>query len=288
MRKLIAAACAAALALLPGCGEGEPNSLFDAAGYHVRGDTVYYLRAFPGSASVIDGADATSFEVLDRTYAKDASRVYVDGAPLPDADPAIFALLERQGFAADGRHVWAHATVRSDDPEHFEFLAADLTKDRSHVYWADGSVLSDDPGGFEVVSDVDHYVFTKDAEAVHVNGAAIVGAEPATFRVLDGAYSRDARGAFYFTDPMPDADLESLEVLEGPYARDARHAYWMGKTIPGADPASFTVLNGDFECTADATRAFYRDTVIDGAVPAAFPSGKAVTNCSESFISFAE
>jgi hypothetical protein len=34
-----------------------PNSLFDAAGYHVTDDTVYYLNAFPGKAFQIDGAD---------------------------------------------------------------------------------------------------------------------------------------------------------------------------------------------------------------------------------------
>lgn len=288
MRKLVAAVCAAAVALLPGCGRGEPNSLFDTAGYHVRGDTVYYLQAFPGDASEIEGADVASFEVLDPTYAKDSSRVYVDGAPLPDADPKTFALLDEPGFAADRGHVWAHRTLRSEDPEHFEFLPANLTRDRTHVYWSDGSVLSDDTEHFEIVSNVDYYTFTKDATTVHVNGNPIAGADPVTFRVLEGAYARDADGAFYFSDPMPDADADSLEVLEGPYARDVRNAYWMGKTIPGADASSFTVLNGDFECTADTERAYYRDVVIADADPAEFPPGKSVTNCSSTFIAFAE
>ena len=286
MRRVIAAVCTLAVALLPACGK-EPNSLFDAAGYHVRGDTVFYLRAFPGDAFEIAGADAATFEVLDRTYARDASRVYVDGRVLPDADPATFELLDRPNFAKDARHVFRHDDVASDDPAHFELLEAELSKDSQYVYWSDGSVLSDDPQHFEIVSTVDYYTFTKDRSAVHVNGTEIAGADPATFRVLRGAYARDDAGAFYFTDAMPLADADALEVLEGSYARDTAHAYWMGKVIDGADPMSFVVLNGNFECTADATRAYYRDVVIAGAVPSEFPPDKAVTNCSETSISFA-
>lgn len=288
MRKLIAATCAASVVLIAGCGRGEPNSLFDAAGYHVRGDTVYYLQAFPGAADEMPGVDVDSFEALDRTYAKDAARVYLDGRPLADADPATFVLLDRPNLAKDARHVYARDRVVSDDPEHYELLDANLAKDSSHVYWSDGSVLSEDPAHFEIVSNRDYYTYTRDATTAHVNGAPIVGADPTSFRVLAGGYSRDDAGAFYFTDAMPDANAADLEVLEASYARDRAHAYWMGKAIPGADAASFVVLNADFECTADATRAFYRDTVIAGADPVTFPKGKAVTGCSETGITFVE
>ncbi|MCP9271380.1 DKNYY domain-containing protein [Mycolicibacterium arenosum] len=288
MRKLIAAMCAASVVLIPACGRGEPNSLFDAAGYHVRGDTVYYLRAFPGAADEMQGVDVNSFEVLDRTYAKDAAQVYLDGRPLADADPATFVLLDRPNHAKDARYVYARDRVVSDDPEHYELLDANLSKDSAHVYWSDGSVLSDDPANFEIVSNRDYYTYTRDGTTVHVNGTPITAADPATFRVLAGGYSRDDAGAFYFTDAMPDANAAELEVLEGAYARDRAHAYWMGAVIPGADAASFVVLNGDFECTADATRAYYRDTVIADADPAAFPKDKAVTGCSETGITFRE
>jgi hypothetical protein len=58
--------------------------------------------------------------------------------------------------------------------------------------------------------------------------------------------------------------------------------------IGGADPATFRVLNAAFECSADAARAYYRQTVIAGADPRSFPPDRAVTNCSETTISFAE
>ena len=285
MRRLIAAVSVAMLAALPACSrDGAPNSLFDSAGYHVRGDAVYYLQAFPGKAAQIDGADAASFDALDRTFAKDHSTVYIDGSPLPDADPASFVLLDRPDFAKDGNHVYQRDRVLSDDPAHFELLGGNLAKDGSAVYWSDGHVLSDDPAHFAIVSDSDYYLFTKDARTVHVNGSPIAGADPATFHVLRGGYAQDVNGIFYFTGRIRDADASSFEVLDGSFARDTRHAYWMGKPIPDADGSSFHVLNGNFECTADRTHAFYRDKLIVDADPRAFPPGRAITGCSETSV----
>lgn len=288
MRTLIAAVCVAAFAMLPACDRnGAPDSFFDAAGYHVHENRVYYLQAFPGTASHIDGADAASFQALDRTFAKDRSTVYVDGRALPEADPASFVLLDRPDFARDRDHVYQRDRVLSDDPVHFELLGGNLAKDGEAVYWSDGSVLSDDPAHFGIVSDTDHYLFTKDSRTVHVNGIPIGDADPATFGVLARGYARDDGGIFYFTDRIPDADAASFEVLQGSFARDARHAYWMGKAIPAADGASFRVLNANFECAADRARAYFRNEVVAGADPRSFPQRRAVTGCSETAIYFA-
>ena len=100
MRRLIAALWLVAVAILPACNRnGEPNSLFDTAGYHVNGGKVYYLKAFPGKAFEVDGADAASFQAFDATYGRDKSNVYVNRAPLPGADASSFELLARPGFA---------------------------------------------------------------------------------------------------------------------------------------------------------------------------------------------
>ena len=254
MRRLIAAVCLIAVAILPACSRNKPpNSLFDAAGYHVRGEKVYYLAAFPGKAFEIDGADPASFEAFDTTYARDRSHVYFDGRPLVGADAASFELLDRPGFFKDRQHVYQLDRPFSDDPAHFELLDGDLSKDSTAVYWSDGRVLSDDPAHFAIMSNQDHYLFTKDRETVHVNGNPIAGADPATFRVLQGAYAQDGGRVFYFADEIVDADAASFHPLEGPYASDSARVYWMGKAIDGADPNTFRVLNADFECSADAT-----------------------------------
>src|SRR5690349_1580623 len=116
MRRSIAALCLVALALAPACSRDKsPNSLFDAAGYHVRGDKVYYLAAFPGSASEIAGADPASFKVFDTTYAKDKANAYFDGQPISGADATSFEPLGRGGFAKDRYHVYQLNRSISDD-----------------------------------------------------------------------------------------------------------------------------------------------------------------------------
>ncbi|MDT5067714.1 MAG: hypothetical protein QOK02_3869 [Mycobacterium sp.] len=288
MRKALIALCVAALMLLPACSRDRtPNSLFDAAGYHVTHDAVYYLNAFPGKAFQIEGADVASFQVLDQAYARDASHVYLDGAVLLGADTATFRPLERPGFAKDGHHVYQRNVVISSDPAHFELLDGELAKDGAAVYRSDGSVLSRDPAHFVIISNLDHYLFTKDSKTVQVNGSPVGQADPATFRVLGGAYATDGQRFFYFTDRIPDASAASFRPLEGPYAADAERVYWMGKVIDGADPATFQVLNANFECSADARRAYYRRAVIAHADPRSFSKGRAVTGCSETSITFA-
>lgn len=48
------------------------------------------------------------------------------------------------------------------------------------------------------------------------------------------------------------------------------------------------MLNANFECSADDQRAYYRQAAIADADPHTFPPDKAVTNCSDTSISFAE
>jgi hypothetical protein len=289
MTRCIAALCVVVMALVPACSRNKPpDSLFDTAGYHVRGDRVYYLNAFPGNAFQIVGADAASFHDFDPTYARDKTTVYFDGQPIPDADASSFQVLDRPGFAKDRKHVFALDRVISDDPAHFELLDASMSKDAAHIYWSDGTVLSDDPAHFVIVSNTEHYLFTKDGRTVHVNGNPIAGADPATFRVLGGAYSQDRQRIYYFTESVADVDAASFRALEGPYAVDARRAYWMGQAIGGANPATFHVLNAAFECSADAEHAYYRQSVIPRIDPHSFPRGRDVTGCTETSISFAE
>ena len=107
----------------------------------------------------------------------------------------------------------------------FAVLDRGLSKDSTAVYWTDGGVLSDDPAHFAIVSNNDHYLFTKDGRTVHVNGKPIADADPTTFHVLQGAYAQDGRRFFYFTDPVIVADAASFRALDGPYARDARRVY---------------------------------------------------------------
>jgi hypothetical protein len=287
-RRTVVVPCLLAVAILLACSRNSPPSpLFDGAGYHVRDGKVYYLEAFPGEAVEIRGADAGSFTAFDSTYGRDKSAVYVNGRPLDGADAASFELLNRSGFSKDAHHVYQRDHAISDDPAHFDLLDGDLAKDSNAVYWSDGSVLSHDPAHFAIVANSDHYLYTKDGRAVHVNGNTIADADPPTFHVLQGAYARDETHVFYFDQPIADADLSSFLALEGPYGSDSARVYWMGRPMDGADPRTFRVLNANFECSTDGHHAYHQRTVIANADPQTFPPGRAITNCSDTSIAFA-
>ncbi|ANI42120.1 DKNYY domain-containing protein [Mycolicibacterium vaccae] len=297
MRGVVSTARAAALAVVvalavtagTACSRGAPpDPLIDDAGYHVRNSAVYYLNPFPGNSFRVEGADAETFEALDRTYARDRAQVYINGQVLQGAHAETFRLLDRPGFSRDRSRVYQHHDPISSDPDNFVLLADDLARDGSSVYWLGAGVLSSDPAHFVIISDEDDYLYAKDGAAVFVNGNVIAGAHPATFRVLEGAYSRDDHGAFHFDQPIPGADVDTFRVLQSPYATDATRVYWMGDVIAGADPATFEVLNANFDCSADRSRAFYRQAEIAGVDPATFPAGRPVTGCSRTTISFAE
>src|SRR5690348_16821237 len=126
----------------------------------------------------------------------------------------LFRSLDRGGFAKDRRHVYQLDRPISDDPAHFALLDGGLSKDSTAIYWTDGSVLSDDPTHFAIIANTDHYLFTKDSRTVQVNGNPIAQADPATFRVLKGAYAQDDRHVFYFSDHVAVADAASFRALD--------------------------------------------------------------------------
>jgi len=250
---------------------------------------VYYLNAFPGNAFEIFGADAASFEAFDTTYARDKFNAHVNGKPLAGAAPSSFELLGRPGFAKDSRHVYQRDRPISSDPAHFEFLDGNLAKDSTVVYWSDGTVLSDDPVHFAIVSNTDHYLlFTKDSRTVRVNGKQIPGADPQTFRVLQGAYARDDRHVFYFTDQLTDAEAPSFRALEGPLRKRLEKRLLNGKGdhrrrsghVPRAQRRLRVLSRSDARLLPAISHRRRGSRFV--------PTGAAVTGCTQTSISFAQ
>jgi DKNYY family len=115
-----------------------------------------------------------------------------------------------------------------------------------------------------------HISCRKTSQHVYGDGYLIVGADPATFRVLGvvGNYGEDKSSVYWIIEgeegPEPhaviDADPKSFKVLPGEmYAKDANSVYWSGYTVPGADTVSFTSAPcAPDECTVDAQDKHYK------------------------------
>lgn len=261
-----------------------PSTVTSNGGYYIRRTKVFYLGGFPSTAFEIEGADVGSFQVIDSEYAKDKSHVYFNGVVIPDSDPATFEILETW-FSRDKNHVYVSGQIFTNDPANFEHVDGNVYIDSQHIYW-DTEPISDDPQNLVVIGSFNFFTYLKDSRTVFVNGNPIDGAAPTTFEVVNEGYSRDAKNAFYFDELIPGADLDTFEALEQQYAKDATVAYWMGKPISDSDPATFVVLNSDFECTADATHAYYQDQRIQGFDPSSIPAGAHVNSCDLTTVYF--
>lgn len=181
------------------------------------------------------------------SLAKDAKHVFLQGRVIPGADPATFEIFEGR-FTRDAKNVYAGHEVYCDDPANFEVVSINFVKNSHSVYGSDKqgrtTVVSKDVANFRLISDVDHHSFCMDSTRVFVNGNVLPGAEPGSFRVLGGAYSRDATKSYYFNELMPPGtDVESLKPLAGGYAKDRGRAYYLGKVLPGADAATFEITD---------------------------------------------
>ncbi len=272
---------------LSACGLLPPNSLVDHSGYYVRGNRVYYLNAFPGSAIIMNEADVQTFQILDEIFARDKSRVYFDGVPIPNADAPSFQLLTVSFFAKDKNHVYEADKIFSDDPAHFEFLndRFNLSRDSQAVYWGK-KIISTDPTHFVIIAIDNNSIFTKDQKTVQLNGNPIPDANPQTFKHLQDVYARDDQHIFHLYKTIADADIDTFTIIEPEYSRDARHVFFGERTIANADPKSFRVLNAKQRCAADQQHAYFEDRIIPNVDPSTIPTNRTVDSCNANGIFF--
>lgn len=256
MRRLAAALCIAS-AFVGAC---SPKVV---GGYYVEDGKVYWTGGIDSSPRVIAGADPDSFHKLSSGYARDKSHAYYRGTQIAGADVATFDWLN-YGWAMDRNHIWAGGLPLSDDPDHFVTLTSDLAKDGTAVYCQDRKI-SDDPTHFRILrfSPGDRNMdYTKDIRTVFYRCAPIPGANAATFRRLNDSVFN--------------------------YAVDDQRAYYQDRVIAGADPHTFRVLydTANEGCAADGQHAYRWDTVIPNVNPNDFPSGKPVTGCDATQVTF--
>ncbi|MDT5358560.1 MAG: hypothetical protein QOC69_322 [Mycobacterium sp.] len=150
-----------------------------------------------------------SFQVFDQTYARDESKVYLDGAVLSGADAVTFQPLDRPGLAKDAHHVYLRDVPIGDaGPASFRVLGGAYATDGQRVFYFADRIPDARLASFRPLEGP----YASDAERVYWIGKAIEGADPATYRVLN-------------------ADFE--------YSADAEHAYYRQTVIAGAEPSTF-------------------------------------------------
>ena len=250
------------LSFLFGCGSSE--------GPFQQKDGAWYYHDSP-----IEGADAKSFQVLSKHYAKDKNRVYHgdtyrDGKEyymikhnrvkvLEGADPGTFRYLNYD-YARDKATVFYEGVAFPvKDVETFELIDRAFARDRLTGYYQQQPIPGSDGSSFMRIDDS----YSRDAKQVFYStleprgtnpirrSTALKGALPESFKVLDvGGYAADA-AQVYYRGALVTKDVASFQPLERGYARTATRVYYDGKPVPGADAATFAALE-QLTDTADA------------------------------------
>lgn len=80
------------------------------------------------------------------------------------------------------------------------------------------------------------------------------GADPLSFHIIGGAYSKDKRAVFFRNSRLNTIDVESFEYIGGDYAKDKDGVYVSGEKLLNADPKTFKM---DHESVLDDKRKKY-------------------------------
>ena len=167
----------------------------------------------------IEHADAATFALLPKGYARDSHGIYRDGRAIEVRDPASFEVLTLGNFARDQHIAYFDAiAIEGSDGASFVALNDTYAKDKSSVYYC--QTLS---------------------TGVRESGKASVklaDADPASFEVLDSDYARDARHAFYRAQQITDRPDVFVVVGDG-YAKTDSRVFYEGVHLHEAMAKSF-------------------------------------------------
>lgn len=165
---------------------------------------------------LIANADAASFtgvsnpstqagEKNSPLFWKDKTHVYLEGHALPGANPAEFRHLGGR-YGSDARQVYFDKQVlQGANPATFQLFNADMARDDKQIYIFDKvGKLAGPVSAFRLLSEQDLAVYGTDGiyvYAVFFTAAEplqiVKDADPATFKILERAYSRDDKHIYY-------------------------------------------------------------------------------------------
>ncbi len=226
--------------------------------YWVRDGRIYY-RDYP-----LHGADVATFRFFLGGFGKDCKHGYRASSRIRGSDGPSFLALNL-AYATDGTGVWTmDSAVKDADASTFvvcddgyRMLTKDhrspsgFAKDAARVYHYDHQgkprwVRKADPASFVSLNDG---TYGRDDSHIFCRAIVVLGADTATWRLLESDYSADHRRVYYDGRRLSGADAESFEIVCDDdrglrLAKDRQQYYWTGRIV---DEADFLKLLAEFE-----------------------------------------
>ncbi|MFP4070525.1 MAG: DKNYY domain-containing protein [Desulfovibrionales bacterium] len=201
------------------------------AHYSKDKERVYYI------SDPIPGADPATFEPVRFGYARDARSYYYQAEQRPGIDQASFTILSGE-IATDKAHFYHYGRPVPCDANSFRVVDDFFCKDRSHV-WFEG----------EPQEGIDAPTFERKTRFYYVDANRVyerqnpLPLDPGQVSFLDEAYAVTPEAVYFLDQPLPDADPKTFTVLAGNFSKDANRVYFREEIVEGADAESFEVVN---------------------------------------------
>jgi hypothetical protein len=234
-----------------------PRSLRPIDRLFARDDQRAYYRG-----QLIEGSDGASFEVLSEHEARDRTAVYyadtfrraqeywsishVRVTPVQDAVAATYRVLGH-GYASDGRRAYFEGrALRVRDAASFQPIDRRFARDAQRGYFEGIEIPDSDGPSFELIDAGDvahvrdharvwhaHIEINDPNQPPHPAVTLLLGARPASVRVLGQGYAVDGAAVWCRGRRVPQADAASFTLVEPSTdeadARDAHRSYRSGQ-----------------------------------------------------------
>ena len=246
---------------------------------------VYYCN------EILDEADPKSFRALDNDYSADSCHVWYNNDTIPGADPATFVVPESKndlGFSlalAHDAHDYYHGTspLHVADMSGFKEIDDSWAVDRKNVYY----LGLDASAGKNIIPISDYttfrslsFLYAKDSKCVYYENKIVEGADPKTFRVLEGEqyFAQDKNRVYYQASATSIRDLKSLRHrnmdrgLNDAFHTDGKTVYnseLMAMPV-GCDYATIHRVECYRNWYADKNSVYYENRLLPGASPLTF------------------
>ena len=266
--------------------------MFATNGYQILGNNVFYNSGILNEAGFqLVEADAQTFQILENgvagvtyvNYAKDKNHVYYNGTIMQNADAKTFERLD-SFHAKDRQHIFYSQYVLSEDPNHFRFLGSGYSRDRKHIYSGDYPI-SDSPDTFERFEG-----FARDEHGIIIGIHRLENADSKSFQYVGSDYYRDKNHVFLIESDrkcvISEADAATFKVISQYYTKDKNKVFWRGEPLSNADPTKFQVFSEEMNCSHDGKHAYRQNHLIPNVDPNKFPKGKRCRYCNEENVMF--
>ncbi|HMS41215.1 MAG TPA: DKNYY domain-containing protein [Pyrinomonadaceae bacterium] len=251
-------------------------------GYEIKDGKVIYQTGLQGLGTThsfeVEGADAASFDALNKSYGKDKNNAYLYGKIIPNSHGATFKIV-REPYTIDQNHVFYATEIISDKPQNFKIII----ETEKNTFASDGEKIflgkmlffpeSVDLQTFEQIGKTNYF---RDKNHVFTANRLIDGADPRTFEVnprFNEKYAKDKSNVFYAASKVDGCDVATHQIIDENYHKDQTHVFFVLKKFSD-DAANFEKLSEVF--SRDGKFAYWKSTKIsdDAKNFVAFPSEK--------------